>query len=271
MNIAKMFLSGLGLGAGAMYLFDPVQGRRRRAVMRDKMIRMCNDCQVGVERGLRDASHRIDGLVAETAAMFRGDHPDDEQLCERVRSKLGRHVTHPRAIEVSAQSGCITLSGPIFRDEVEGLIMAVRGVRGVCDLENRLEPHEHGTSHPSLQGVGKPPGEPFELMQANWTPAARLFVGTLGGVLMFNCLAKRSLGSMLLGTLGFGMFLRSAANQELADVVRGLQWSGRGDGRSQQPGRPPARTVIGHDEAQAFHTERGNVLPTAADYNRPNI
>ena len=32
-------LGGLGAGAGLMYIFDPVQGRRRRALLRDQGVR----------------------------------------------------------------------------------------------------------------------------------------------------------------------------------------------------------------------------------------
>jgi hypothetical protein len=37
-----------------------------------------------------------------------------------------------------------------------------------------------------------------------------LFAGLTGGLLMLNCMSKRTPGAMLLGTLGFGMFLKAA-------------------------------------------------------------
>jgi hypothetical protein len=36
MNPWLMGLGGLGVGAGLMFMFDPVQGRRRRALARDQ-------------------------------------------------------------------------------------------------------------------------------------------------------------------------------------------------------------------------------------------
>src|SRR5207244_531476 len=65
----------------------------------------------------------------------------DAVVVARVRSKLGRYVSHPRSIEVDISDGRVILSGPVLEGEVPGLLRAISEVRGVCHVENRLEAH----------------------------------------------------------------------------------------------------------------------------------
>ncbi len=69
-----------------------------------------------------------------------------------MRSELGRVVSHPGPLVVAVEHGVVTLSGPLLAIEREQLIGAVRGVRGVKDVEDRLEVHESATGVPGLQG-----------------------------------------------------------------------------------------------------------------------
>jgi osmotically-inducible protein OsmY len=52
---------------------------------------------------------------------------------------------------VEVEHGVVTLSGPILTAEWEELISAVRAVRGVRDVEDRLEIHESTTGAPGRQ------------------------------------------------------------------------------------------------------------------------
>jgi uncharacterized membrane protein len=56
-------------------------------------------------------------------------------------------------------------------------------------------------------------------MQTNWSPTARLIAGGVGAALMANCLARRDLVSAALGTVGFGMFMRSATNLDMNTLL----------------------------------------------------
>jgi hypothetical protein len=56
---------------------------------------------------------------------------------------------------------------------------------------------------------------PFE---ENWTQTTRLVAGALGCGLMANCLAQRTLPAALLGTLGFGLFMRNFTNRSLGQL-----------------------------------------------------
>jgi hypothetical protein len=102
---------------------------------------------------------------------------DDWRLVERVRARLGRVVSHPRAIDVHVSNGAVTLIGPILADEVERVVSAVASVRGVEAVLNELEPHESAEGIPSLQGEGRAPGPSVDMLQRNWAPATQALVG----------------------------------------------------------------------------------------------
>ncbi len=72
----------------------------------------------------------------------------------RVRSAIGRAVSNPSAIEVRAENGRITLSGPVLTAEVSELLATVRGVRGVQEVSNQLQTREQPGNVPGLQGTG---------------------------------------------------------------------------------------------------------------------
>jgi gas vesicle protein len=59
-------LTALGIGALAMYFFDPVSGRRRRALVRDKMTHYHREATDYAESTAKDLRNRAQGLVAET-------------------------------------------------------------------------------------------------------------------------------------------------------------------------------------------------------------
>jgi hypothetical protein len=55
----------LGLGAAAMYLLDPEQGRRRRALARDKMIKARRVVRERASGTARHLGNRAQGLAHE--------------------------------------------------------------------------------------------------------------------------------------------------------------------------------------------------------------
>src|SRR5690349_4378267 len=173
-------LTSAAIGALAMYFLDPQAGRRRRARTRDKMEHARRRLRNAYEVTARDARHRAQGLQAMSRRLLqRGAAADDETLVGRVRAVLGRYVSHPHAIEVSAAGGQATLSGPILAAEAPALLGAVKRVTGVRGVENRLAVHQEPGNVSSLQGGVPRRGQRFELMQDNWSPSARVLVGTM--------------------------------------------------------------------------------------------
>ena len=118
-------LAGAAIGAGTMFLLDPDRGARRRALVRDKFLRATNKTADGWDALSRDVTNRARGAAAEVQGRLRQDGADGRKLTERVRAELGRVVSHPRSIDVSASDeGCICLSGPILSHEADAALAA---------------------------------------------------------------------------------------------------------------------------------------------------
>lgn len=190
MNKGLAFGAGLGLGSGLMFLFDPDRGNRRRALLRDKCVSAARKTGEGFEVTARDLRNRTQGLVTEVQSRFSSEPVQDSVIVERVRAKLGRVVSHPRAVKVSVQNGRATLSGPILTAEVPEVLACVNKVKGVNQVINQLEPHDEPGDHPALQGGLERSGERFDLFQNNWSPTTRLLVGAGVGAASFLLLKR---------------------------------------------------------------------------------
>jgi uncharacterized membrane protein len=214
MNRLTNLLTGASLGAGLMYLFDPDRGNRRRSLMRDQFRHALSKSSRAADCTLRDMQHRIYGTAAELRGLVRHDDASDDVLVSRVRSKMGRYVTHPSSIEVAAHNGLVTLRGPILAREVDELLGAVQSVRGVRDVVNQLEVHESPGNISALQGAGQRWGEPAALWQTYWSPTTRVAAGAAGLLLLLNCATRRKPLGALGGVFGFGLVLRALTNLE---------------------------------------------------------
>src|SRR5919108_3469409 len=93
-NYGKAIAGALG-GAGLMYLLDPDRGARRRALVRDQAARARHRLAESAEATGRDLRNRAKGTAAELRSRFRGQTAGDEIVHERVRSAVGRVVSHP--------------------------------------------------------------------------------------------------------------------------------------------------------------------------------
>lgn len=173
-------LVGAGIGAALTYILDPADGGRRRALLRDKVVWATRKTRDGVDATTRDLSNRVRGLSAEARSRWADEPVDDVRLVERVRSELGRASTHPRAIDVTARNGDVTLRGPILASEVNALLAATSAVRGVRSVVNQLEPHISDDGIPSLQGKGRLAGSRIIPVPRYWAPAGKAVLGAVG-------------------------------------------------------------------------------------------
>jgi BON domain-containing protein len=218
-NLATL-VKTTALGAAAMYMYDPVLGRRRRALLRDKCVRIRKAVQETARVTLRDVKNRALGTVAEGRAALFVDRVkvDDAVLRQRVRSILGFVVRNPSSVNVEA-SGCrVTLTGPVLTDEVQQLINGVRSVRGVYDVENRLEVHEKGDNVPGLQGdIPKPKGQVLDVFQDRWSPTTRFLVGAAGFILIFGLNPFRKTTANLSLLVGLGLLACSVTAEEIGE------------------------------------------------------
>jgi len=250
MNKALTLGAGLGIGTGVMYLLDPDRGKRRRALLRDKCASATRKTGQGIETTAHDLSNRARGIASSIKSRFTSDEPDDAVIINRVRSKLGRIVSHPGAIEVTAAKGKVAVSGPILEDEVDSMLSCVRQTQGVNEVTNNLEVHKEAGNHPALQGGPERQGHQFEFLQEHWSPAARFVAGAAGASLAVYGGTRRDALGAGLGAAGLVLLTRGITNTELRHLPRRAN-SEKTDGKLKQPDREAssAQNLFTHNSA----------------------
>jgi uncharacterized membrane protein len=208
-------LTGLGLGVSLMYFLDPERGRRRRARARDRIVHAAHLGADAMGATGRDVAHRVAGTTARLRGALHREDVDDDVVIERVRAQLGRLVSHPRAIEVKAAGGVVTLRGPVLQAEVNGLLRGVERVRGVREVVSELEMYKQAGTVPALQGGSAPPGLQPDIWQREWSPATRLVTGTTGMAMASYGASRRDTAGALLAAAGVGLAARAATNLEM--------------------------------------------------------
>lgn len=224
MTAVARTLLGIACGAAAMYWLDPAAGRRRRAVFRDKLTSVSIDLGDAIGVARRDLTYRTRGLGARVRAIFATDDVPDKVLAERARSAMGRIVSHPGAIDVSAVNGMVRLSGSVLASEHSALLDVVSSVRGVDYVIDELAVYTAGTGIPSLQG-GRRRHLSSVAGYENWSPAKRLLTSTVGSTLIYTGarqylgLHNRALGALLSAAGGL-LIVRSATNTPVLQLGR---------------------------------------------------
>lgn len=219
-------LTGLGIGAGLMYLFDPDQGRRRRALAQDKASRAARKTRDAIGVLSKDLQNRGQGLIAEARGWRRAEQVNDETLAARVRSRLGRAARHLGSLTVTAKNGVITLRGPVLADEVTGVLRRAESVRGVRAVENQFEVHQDPENIPGLQGKATPHPGDIKERPTVWSPTGRLVAAIAAGGLCIYGVGRRGPAGAVFTALGIGLLVRSLTNLELTRLV-GLSRSNR--------------------------------------------
>jgi uncharacterized membrane protein len=218
MNKVMRFISVAGAGAGLMYFFDPDRGKRRRALVRNKAKHLSCITVDAAGKTQRDIRNHLQGLVAEVDSLFRSGTVTDEVLTARVRSKLGRFVSHAHAVEVTATDGVVMLTGPILADEIQPLLDAVIDIDGVVNIDNRLQVHT-SADVPALQGGRRRQGERFGPFKTNWSPTTRLLVTAGGGALALYGLKRRGLLGSIISAAGTGVVTRALTNLDAKRLI----------------------------------------------------
>jgi uncharacterized membrane protein len=214
----RFFLvTGTALGAGLMYLLDPVSGKRRRAFTRDQMTHLVKETDRVIGQTGRDLRNRYEGAVAETKRFWSHEEVSDALLIDRARAALGRVISHPRSVEVSAEHGWVILTGRILASEERRLLHRIRRIPGVRGVENKLEVYKSTAHISGLQG-GVLRQELFELMQTNWSPAIRLLSILGGSAAALYGLRRRDLAGVTTGILGMNFAARGLTNTELREL-----------------------------------------------------
>lgn len=213
MNKAGTLIGLATAGGLAVYFLDPNRGRARRAKARDKAAHLANQTSKAAHRVSRDIANRSRGLVAEGRSSLSPSTASDEVLAERVRSKIGRLVSNPHSIEISAENGCVTLRGPVLQSELNELLLGVSAVRGVDKIDDELTAHSSAEDIPELRHMSRAMIKKSEAAAPSRSPVRRALMGALGGTLVYlstkrSGLAARGVRLMGLGLLSRGIFDR---------------------------------------------------------------
>lgn len=219
MRKRHVLMTCTALGAGLMYLLDPISGKRRRAFTRDKMTHLAKEADTVVGRTIRDLSNRCQGLLTETKKLWTEEEVADDVLADRIRTILGRVISHPGSVDVAAERGWIILTGAILASDEKPLLHRVRAVRGVRGVQSNLEVYKSAVHISGLQG-GIPRQERFELMQTNWSPAVRLLSVLAGSAAALYGIRRRDAGGIATAFLGMGFIARGASNTEVRRLLR---------------------------------------------------
>jgi BON domain-containing protein len=224
MNITSL-LVGAGAGAGLMYLLDPDLGNRRRARMRDQLVRARHLTGNAMDATSRDVRNRARGVVAELRSRLIPEDVSDDVLQERVRARLGQTVRYAHSIETTVFGGCATLRGPVLADDVARLVRRVGQVPGVREVDNRLEVHAEPGNVPGLQGAraSSRGGEVLELTQGSLSPTARLATGLGGALLALWGLRRLDAAGVPVATIGMALLARGARNPTVAGLIDNLR------------------------------------------------
>jgi osmotically-inducible protein OsmY len=140
------------LGAAGMYWLDPEQGRRRRALVRDKLLSGLTQMMHATDVLGRIARNRLHGTAARTRSLIRANDVSDEVLVARVRAALGRATSHPGAIEVSCWEGVVTLQGAVLKHEHARVMRAARSAAGGSEVHDEIAVYKRPDGIPALQG-----------------------------------------------------------------------------------------------------------------------
>lgn len=206
------FLAGALLGAAVIYFSDKKNGRRRRALLRDKLYSMRVSAGHARDAATHDFGNRVHGVRARLRRALSGRQPVDEPvLTARLHTQLGRLVSHPHAISVTADGGHMVLSGAILADERENLLTQARKIPGVTEVEDRLTVYATAIGVPALQGRPRSAGRNTS------QPALKALAGA-GSVLGAYGLARKSPAGLLLAGAGLAL---------LGRAIDGLRQGGR--------------------------------------------
>lgn len=153
-------LVGVAIGAFGMYYLDPREGRRRRALVKDKVAHsrhvFTRDIPETLEKRGRFLRGKVRGVGHEAAELIRinGHHEvvDDETLVDRVRSEVLRDNRYKAGeINIDAYHGSVTLRGQMQPEDARRLLHAVKDVEGVRQVRSYL--HAPGTLPPNKAEV----------------------------------------------------------------------------------------------------------------------
>jgi uncharacterized membrane protein len=215
MNAKKLttgVLLGLGAGVATAYLTDPEVGKKRRAALAGEARKLFDNATHETRKSLTDSGHRLKGVFARLRTNLKNEPPSDAVLEARVRSRMGRVVSHPKKVHVLCDRGVVTLWGLVPEEEISALIVETEKIPGVIEVVDHLEAARFDEIPAEMTASLKHARDETRL---NWNPSKRMVVGAGGAALAaYGSRQGGALGKALT-LLGAGMVVRSAMQNHL--------------------------------------------------------
>ena len=139
------------LAAAGAWLLDPVSGRRRRALVRDRAAGLYRRSLRRSERLGRHLASDAQGLAQRATHREESKVLDDATLKNKVETEIFRAADSPKGrVSVNAQHGIVQLRGEVDSpDLIDELVEKTRKIHGVREVENLL--HVPGSPAPMHQ------------------------------------------------------------------------------------------------------------------------
>jgi osmotically-inducible protein OsmY len=137
---------------GAAWFMDPQSGRRRRAMLRDRVAAFFRRSARSGGRAARGVASEAYGLKQKATHLHEEPKDfDDQTLKAKVETELFRGPDTPKGqVNVNAQHGVVQLRGEVDSPElIDELVARTSSVQGVREVENLL--HLPGAKAPMHQ------------------------------------------------------------------------------------------------------------------------
>ena len=151
--LATMALGAVA-GAAALYLLDPRSGRRRRAMLGDRIGATARRGARRLERVTRYAGSTIASTRERVTGRMRDDgdweYVDDATITDRVESQVFRDQDLPKGeLNIDTVGGVVMIRGEVERPDIMNEIVArTWRVEGVKDVRNLM--HLPGVPAPHI-------------------------------------------------------------------------------------------------------------------------
>ncbi|MFO0417206.1 MAG: BON domain-containing protein [Pseudomonadota bacterium] len=132
-------LVGVVLGSGLMYIFYPGNYNRKRALARDKATSLLNHSIDTAGKTIRHLRNKLQGVMASaTRAVSSEVVVSDRRLIDRIRSTIGRTISHPHSIDYAVHEGRVTVRGTLTQHEAGLVVQAIEEIPGVRSVDNQI-------------------------------------------------------------------------------------------------------------------------------------
>ena len=188
MNTVTRSLLGVALAAGAMYMFDPDNGHRRRVLLRDRCARTAKRLELRTRDARHEVSHQVHDLASKARTQLARRKMSDKALLKQARAAIARASSHPEMIASTVHDGHVYLRGDVLTYEHQHLLDEMRSLEGVRVITDHLtirEPHE------GMRRLHD--GEAHD----GWSVVGRVFVGATGcALVLWGIKERKALGEL---------------------------------------------------------------------------